>query len=352
MEVFENHLIAPYTTINLGGEARFFCNCNSEEDLRNCVKFSKENNYRLKIIAGGSNVIFPDEGFRGVVAKIEGEDIKIIKEAKEFVLVETWAGTDWDNFVKWSIENSFSGIECMSGIPGSCGATVIQNVGAYGQEISNVINEVITFDIESGKNRIFKNEDCKFGYRTSVFKNVYKGKVIITKVVFRLSRNTIDDYSYPDLKNEITKYKEYSNFSRIEKLKFIRNAVYKIRKSKSMIYDKNDPYSISCGSFFLNPILNREEFEKFYSLAKEKKLDPPYFKVNTNYKIPAAYLIEKSGFYKGYIKNGAGISKKHSLALVNFGCSTESLLNLANDIKDKVKNEFGISLEIEPDIIK
>lgn len=353
MEIFKNHLIAPYTTINLGGEAELFSICYSEKDLMECVRLATEKKKSIKIISGGSNVIFPDEGFKGMVIKLSGKKINVIEDKIDSVFVNTWAGTEWDSFVEWSVDNELSGIECLSGIPGSCGATVIQNVGAYGQEVCNVIKEVIAFDIDKGEYKNIKNKDCEFGYRTSVFKNkAYRNRYIIVNVVFELSKSQIENYSYPDLKNEIKKNKKYNKYSRLEKLKFVRDAVIKIRRSKSMIYDKSDPDSISCGSFFLNPILNQEQFQNFYRLSKEKNLNPPFFKMDDNYKIPAAFLIESSGFYKGYIKDGAGISKKHSLALVNYGCTAKSLLNLAEEIREKVKNNFGIILQIEPDVVK
>lgn len=353
MEIFKNHLIAPYTTINLGGEAELFCVCYNEQDLIECIKLAKEGKKSIKIISGGSNVIFPDEKFEGIVIKLSGEKINIIEDKTDSIVVDVWAGMEWDSFIKWSIENGFSGIECLSGIPGSCGATVIQNIGAYGQEVGNVIKEVIVYDIDRGEYKNIKNKDCEFEYRTSIFKNkTYKNRYIIVNVLFELSKSQIENYSYPDLRNEIEKNKKYNKYSRLEKLKFVREMVIKIRRNKSMIYDKTDPDSISCGSFFLNPILNQEQFQKFYKLSKEKNLNPPFFKIDHNYKIPAAFLIESSGFYKGYMKEGAGISKKHCLALVNYGCTAKSLLNLAEEIREKVKSNFGIILQIEPDIVK
>lgn len=351
MEIFENHLIAPYTTINLGGRAKIFCVCHNEDDVKECLTISFDKKYPVKVISGGSNIIFPDEGYDGIIMKISGEKITVVEDNKENQIVEVWAGTEWDKFVKWSIDNSLSGIECLSGIPGSCGATAIQNVGAYGQEVNSVIKKVVAFDFANNEYKIFKNADCEFGYRTSVFKKDYKNKLIILKVYFELSKNKIYDYTYPDLKKEIEKCEDYNKFNRLEKLKFIRNSIYKIRKNKSMIYDKSDPDSISCGSFFLNPVLTQEQFKRFYNLSQKKNLNPPYFKINSNYKIPAAFLIENSGFYRGYIKNGAGISKKHSLALVNYGCETKSLLKLVEEIKERVKCIFGITLEIEPEIV-
>lgn len=351
MRIYENESIAPYTTINLGGKARFFCICDNEDELKKCIDFAKENNYSFKVISGGSNVVFPDDGYNGLIIQLSGEKISVIEDSDLNQTIEVWAGTKLDDFIKWSIENSLSGIECLSGIPGSIGATPIQNVGAYGQQIGEVIKSVIAYDFNNNSYINFKNDECKFNYRTSIFKKNYKNNLIITKILIELSKRDIDNYSYKDLIKEIEKCNGYNNLRRKEKLNFIRNTICKIRKNKSMIYDKSDPDSISCGSFFLNPHLNESEFKKFYKLAKEKNLDPPYLKDNSGYKISAAYLIENSGFHKGYIKNGAGISKKHSLALVNYGCDTKTLLKLAEEIRINVKNNFGITLDIEPDII-
>lgn len=351
MNILENIKISEYTTINLGGRAKYFCVCYNEDDVKKCLTLAQEKKLPVKIIAGGSNVIFSDKGYGGLILKLEGEKIKVIEDNTESQHILVWAGTNWDNFVKWSIDNNLSGIECLSCIPGSCGATPIQNVGAYGQEVSSAIKKVIALDIENFSYVEFNNSDCEFGYRTSIFKKKYKNKLIILNILFELSKNKIDKYLYPDLQNKINKCHEFEKFDRKKKLAFIREIVYKIRKSKSMIYDKSDPDSISCGSFFLNPVLNEGEFKNFMNLAKSKNLDPPCFKIDSGYKISAAYLIENSEFQKGFIKEGAGISKKHSLALVNYGCDTKSLLNLAKAIQDSVRNNFGITLEFEPDII-
>jgi len=351
-DIKENILIAPHTTINLGGYAKYYTECNSQTGIIDSVLYSKTKNINYIIIGGGSNVVFPDEGYNGVVIKLTDDKIDIIDETDTKILIKVWAGTNWDFFTEWSVKNKFQGVECLSGIPGATGATPIQNVGAYGQEVSGTISKV-TFLNKDLKEITLSNSQCKFSYRNSVFKSELKNSFIITDVFFKLSKINEPDIKYSDIISLINESPDYNSFlRREERLSFIRNNVIKIRRSKSMVYDKNDSESNSCGSFFTNPVLDFEKFNNVTLKFKELGFDLPFYKSENNYKISAAFLIEKAGFYKGFSKGNARISKKHTLALVNRNGTTRELLNLADEIKQTVLDKFSIELEIEPSIIK
>jgi UDP-N-acetylmuramate dehydrogenase len=352
-EMKNNILLAPHTTINLGGEARYFCECLNENELTECLHFAQDNNLRFAVIGGGSNVIFPDEGFDGLVIKLAGENIEVTDETDSKVLIKVWAGTNWDKFVEWSVNNGYQGIECLSGIPGSTGATPIQNVGAYGQEVSDTIINVGCINKTNFEQITFSNSQCRFGYRDSIFKNELRDNYILNYVIFKLSKVNDPEIKYYDLIDEINNSPEYNTLLKREsKLIFVRDKIIGIRKRKSMVQDETDSESKSCGSFFTNPVLDFDEFNEVTGKIREHGLDMPFYKSKDKFKIPAAFLIEKAGFEKGYSKGRAGISRNHTLALVNRGGTTKELLALAEEIKNTVFGKFGIKLNIEPFIIK
>jgi len=352
-EIKNNILIAPHTTINLGGTAKYFCECRNENELSGSLKYAFENKLQFVLIGGGSNVIFPDGKFDGLVIKLTGENIKLTDESESEVLIKVWAGTGWDKFVEWSVYKGYQGIECLSGIPGSTGATPVQNVGAYGQEVGSSIANVICIDKSYFKEHVFANKQCKFGYRDSIFKNEYYGKYIIIYIEFRLSKINEPEIKYADLAKETENSSEYNKLLKREaRLAFIRNKVIEIRRRKSMVADESDSESKSCGSFFTNPVLTYEEFEKISRKITELGYDMPFYKSGDKYKIPAAYLIEKAGFEKGYTKGNVGISRSHTLALVNRGGTSKELLKLAEEIRNIVFDRFGVNLDYEPFIIK
>ncbi len=362
----ENISLSDYTTIKLGGKARYFCDCIDEEEIIACLNFISENKLKYQILGGGSNIIFPDEGFDGLILKTAMKNISLTgKGGSNEVEVIAEAGVNWDDFVRFCVAQGFAGIECLSGIPGTAGATPIQNVGAYGQDVSQVIKEVSAIEIDTLNKVKFSNADCHFGYRESKFKSEDSNKYIITEVKFVLKRIGEPLIQYPDLikslndnnyvlSNDDVKYYFKDIKDSKEKLKIIRDAIIEIRKRKGMVTDKNDPDSISCGSFFTNPILSGEEFKAFKNNLVKKEINDieiPHFKTLKGIKVPAAWLIENAGFKKGYRKNGAGISSKHTLALINCGGKTKNVIELANEICGKVFELFGIKLETEPQII-
>lgn len=354
--VKENILLSEYTTIKLGGAAKYFIECDSEDSVKDALKFAKEKKCRLQVLAGGSNIVFSDEGFDGLILKMSIKVVSLTK-SKESCFITSGAGEIWDDFVKFSIENEFTGAECLSGIPGSVGATPVQNVGAYGQEVSEIIHSLKAIDKESLEVINFSGEECRFGYRDSRFKSADKDKYIILEVVFKMNANKEPEIRYPELKNYLESLEKFSALSdRKEKLNFIRNAVLTLRQKKSMIIDSNDPNSVSCGSFFTNPVLDVPEFEEFRTKCEVMKLSPPFYKTTVSgierMKIPAAWLVEQSGFVKGFKAKGAGISSSHSLAIINTGGKTSDVLSLSGEIMRKVKEKFGITLTPEPVIVK
>ncbi len=345
--------LSELTTIKLGGNAKLFCNCNTIDEIKACLIYAKTGNLPVQVIGGGSNIIFSDEGFNGIVIKIDTKGIKFKELEKDLIEITAGAGENWDDLVKLCIDNNLAGVECLSGIPGCVGAAPIQNVGAYGQEVSDTIVSVEAIDRLTLKIVEFTNEECKFSYRQSRFKNKDTDKYIITKVTYRLKKFAESKIKYPELKKYLdrnTKWDALKNSK--EKLSVIRSSVINIRKSKSMVIDSNDPNTVSCGSFFLNPVLTEEEFRELEKTCSKNNLNIPSYKTDQGIKIPAAWLVENAGFHKGYRKGGVGISTKHSLALINCGGSAKELLELSDKIEDDVYKKFGVKLRKEPEIIK
>jgi UDP-N-acetylmuramate dehydrogenase len=338
--------LAPFTTLGLGGHARYFIPVYSIEDLREALAWARSKSHPFYVLGGGSNTIFCDAGFDGVVIHIRIRGCE--RSGSELTI---GAGEVWDAVVIRSIESGLSGIECLSGIPGLAGATPVQNVGAYGQEVASTIVSVTGLNSETGELQTMKNGDCGFSYRNSVFKKGYP--LIITEIVFRLSE--IDPQpEYPELKEaferNIETFIEKGNRDpdRPERLQLLRSTVLSIRRRKSMLIDPEDPDSKSAGSFFTNPVLDQAQYDEFRRRAACLGLKPPVFRSGEMIKLSAAWLVENSGFARGYTENGAGISKAHALALVNRGGTTEALLDLAGKITRSVRERFGIELEREP----
>lgn len=347
INISENISLNKFTSIKLGGKAKLFYECKTEKDLIECLDYAKKNNLKIQILGGGSNIIFSDDGFDGLVIKIDLKGIRIHNDFKDNVIIKVSAGEEWDDFVKYCMENKFTGVECLSGIPGSVGATPIQNVGAYGQEVKDTIIFVKAIDRESLKSIMFSNEDCLFGYRTSRFKTIDKDKYIVTEVLLKLKKDGEPEIKYPELEKYLKSKSEKKYF-----LEDVRNAVIELRKKKAMVIDENEPDSISCGSFFVNPVVSEKVYEEMYQKAGFDKDVIPHWEVDGGVKLSAAWIIENAGFKKGYTKNGAGISNKHSLALVNRSGTTKDILKLAEEIQTKIFNKFGIVLVLEPIIVQ
>ena len=348
MKLEKSIQLSKLTTICLGGRAEYFVSAQNIKEIEEAIQFSQEQNLKLIVLGGGSNVIFPDENLKALILKIDLKGVKFINKDNK-VVAKVAAGENWDNFVLQAIEKGLSGVESLSGIPGSVGATPMQNVGAYGQEVANTITKVCAINKTTLKQVEFSKKECDFSYRSSRFKTYDKDKYIITKVEFVLDKINQPKIYYPELTRAIEKENVKDSGSRMEILQKIRQKVLELRKNKSMVIDKNDPNSKSCGSFFTNPIVSNQIFEKI----KKDYPQIPSFPENKKIKIPAAWLIEQSGFKKGHKHKGVGISTNHSLAIINTGSGkADEVKDLAAKIQKAVKNKFGLILTPEPVIIE
>jgi len=327
--------LAPFTTLGIGGPARLFARVTTVDDLREALTSSE----RIFILGGGSNLLISDAGFDGLVIRI---DLRGIDFRDDLAIVA--AGEPWDDFVAMAVDRGLAGIECLSGIPGLTGATPIQNVGAYGQDVSETIDRVEALDRTTGAIIAFTNEQCRFGYRSSLFKNVEKDRYIILSVTFRLKPGGEAAVRYPELR----KYLE-EEATPLSDLKRVRDAVIAIRKRKGMVLDPADPDTRSDGSFFMNPVITAAEYEAF---AKVAPTAPHYPATDGSVKLSAAWLIEHAGFGKGFVHGNVGLSSKHTLAIINRGGgSAAEVLELVRMIQDRVRTAFAVDIHPEPTFV-
>jgi UDP-N-acetylmuramate dehydrogenase len=344
----ENVPLAPFTTLQVGGPARYFASAQNENELFEALAFAGESGIPTFILGGGSNVLVADEGFPGLVLQVAMKGV----EWSSAGVVTACAGEDWDEFVSLCVERGLAGIECLSGIPGLVGGTPVQNVGAYGQEVSETISSVRVYDRASGRIVDVRNEGCGFAYRASIFNTVERERYIVLAVTFVLNIDGDPAIRYPDLE------KIFIGSATRPGLKDVREAVRSIRARKAMLLVPGDPDCRSAGSFFKNPVVGAAFFEQMTEEARAQNtiaIDqevPHYSVVDGRVKVPAAWLIEQAGFQKGYSRGRAGISSRHSLAIINRGGATASeILGLANEIQDRVQLKFGILLQPEPVLI-
>lgn len=341
LEIQENVPLASLTTLGIGGPARYFAQVRSVSDIAEAVTWTKDRRLPLFILGGGSNLLVSDQGFPGLVLKIQLSGILPYCDGK----FAAQAGTDWDSMVAVAVADGFAGIECLSGIPGTVGGTPVQNVGAYGQEVSETITEVEAFDLQTLSRRSFTNAECGFGYRSSIFNTTERGRWVILLVTFELNRGGAPKITYRDLKEY---FASRNNFS--PTLQQARDAVREIRRSKAMLIVPGDEDARSAGSFFKNPILAPDDYKRLIELAdKRGERVPSYPAPGQNFKVPAAWLVEHSGFAKGATRGPVGISRKHALAIVNRGGATAAdVIRLKNEIQQKVRDTFGVELIPEP----
>lgn len=345
--------LSPLTTIKLGGKARFFMSCWTVDQLQEALRIATHQRLRVHVLGGGSNVVFADEGFNGLVLRVGLKGVSLRDEG-ESVVVTAAAGEEWDPFVKQCIGKGLGGVECLSGIPGLVGATPIQNVGAYGQEVTDTIQSVQAIDRRTLAPVTFSNQECHFAYRQSRFKSGDNDKYIITEVTFRLRKNGRPEIRYPELAKLIASSTDLAILPLGEPvLRAVREAVLTLRRRKSMVLDPADPHSRSVGSFFTNPVLSKEQFSHVQLRWKQmgNHNAVPTFPSGENLKVPAAWLVENAGFTKGFRFGGVGVSQNHSLALVNYTGTSRELLELAARIQRAVYERFGTMLEREPVIV-
>jgi UDP-N-acetylmuramate dehydrogenase len=340
--------LAPRTTLGIGGLARRFVRIWEAVELAEALASADALGEPVLVLGGGSNLVISDQGWPGLVIAIDMFEIAIqgYTDRGAFAIVNVGAGVSWDTFVAKMVDTGFAGIECMSGIPGRVGATPMQNVGAYGQEVSDTITRVRAFDRETREVVDLAPEDCHFAYRSSMFKG--NDRWIILEVAFRLARQpTSMPLRYPELARALG-IEEGGTAS----LADVRRTVIELRRRKGMVVDPNDPDSRSAGSFFMNPILDDDALVKVKARLPPGTVMPMFPAGNGMTKLSAGWLIEQAGFTKGMARGNAGISTKHALALVNRGGATAGeLMALAREIQDGVRSKLGVELQPEPVIV-
>lgn len=337
MKLFENYSLKDFNTFHIDVKAEKFIEIESSAELLEFVKNFETNSKKILVLGGGSNILFTKD-FDGIILHPTFRNLQKISEDDKSVIIEVDAGMNWDDLVKYAVENNFGGIENLALIPGTVGAAPIQNIGAYEQELKDTLVQVDYFDLSEKKLKILNDAQCKFGYRDSIFKNELKNKFIITNVTLRLKKNPEPNVNYGNVKNELIK----SGITN-PTIADVSNIIRKIRTEKLP-----DPAKIgNAGSFFKNPFVDEVTFEKI----KNEFLDVPSFKQEGKIKIPAAWLIEKSGL-KGFRKENVGTYPYQPLVIVNYGAATgKEILDFAMLISQTVKNKFNIELEPEVNII-
>lgn len=341
--------LAPRTTLRLGGSARYFWSVSSAEEAAEALRWARANRQPVQVLGGGSNTIFPDDGFPGLVLHVGLGGVRF-GEGDGEVLVDAGAGENWDDLVEECVERGLTGIECLSGIPGTVGAAPIQNVGAYGQELSETLVHVECLDRSTLDRRRIPADACGFAYRWSRFKGGDRRRFVILGIRLRLARGDRPRIRYEELGEEVERRGSLEGVAPGEAVRRVREAVLALRRRKSMVVREDDPDSRSAGSFFLNPVLSDEEYRELERRWASAGGDAPIpsYPADGGRKVPAAWLVEKAGFEKGHRHGGVGLSRSHALALVNRDGTTGELLELAEEIRRAVEDRFGVQLEREP----
>jgi UDP-N-acetylmuramate dehydrogenase len=332
--------LAEWCTLGVGGAARWFYEAANERAVIDALAWARERGVRVHILGGGSNVVFADEGFDGLVLRVNVRGV-VAKESNGRMIFCAGAGDAWDPLVALTIESECSGLECLSGIPGLVGGTPIQNVGAYGQEVSDVITSVHVVDRQTHALATLSKAECLFGYRTSRFKGADQDRFVVTRVEFSLARGGPATVSYADV---VTYFQATGNAS--PSLPQVRTAILQIRGRKGMVIEAGNPANCSVGSFFVNPVVTRAHFTRLLADATSM---PHYIVGDDAVKIPAAWLIERAGFAKGFTRGDVAVSPFQAQAIINRGGATAAdVLHLASDIKHAVWKRFEIALRPEP----
>jgi len=335
MRKLKNFKLSDHTSLRVGGLALNVCEIQSPSDIQEFVH--EYGNQEFFVLGGGSNIVAPDHEIKTPIAYMQLVNSST-KTDGDFVEITAGAGMNWDDFVADAVDQGLAGVETLSGIPGTVGASPIQNIGAYGSEVKTSIKSLQIVDGSTGKSRILSNEELKFSYRYSMLKDL-SSRFIIENVTFKLKR---------EKNSKITNYPQVAESLGINPgesvpIKELRKVIIEIRKSKGMVLNPNDHDTFSVGSFFINPVMTKE-------LVPTNA--PMYEHESGKVKTSAAWLIEQSGFEKGFRHGGAMISSKHTLAISNSGNATaEDVIELSNRIKSGVKQKFGIELNIEPKIL-
>ncbi|MGC8548405.1 MAG: UDP-N-acetylmuramate dehydrogenase [Acidobacteriaceae bacterium] len=331
--------LAPFTTFQIGGPARWFVQATTEKEIAEGVEFAHECGLPFFVLGGGSNLLVRDSGFPGLVIYV---CLKGIDQKGD--CFEVAAGESWDAFVSYAVERNYAGIECLAGIPGTVGATPVQNVGAYGQEVAETIVCLRAWDTKTSKVVELAAADCGFAYRQSIFNAAARGRYIVTSVTYRLRAAGEPNLGYADLRRRFPAGSKPA-------LKDVSEAVREIRHGKGMLIVEGEPDCRSAGSFFKNPVVDTADYARIASQSTGPV--PSYPTGEGRVKLAAAWLVEQAGFPRGYTMGRAGISSRHTLALINRGGATaEDVLALAGRIRAKVREQFGIELAMEPVVLE
>jgi UDP-N-acetylmuramate dehydrogenase len=332
----------------VGGPARFLAQAESENDVIEALAWADARALPVTVLGGGSNLLIADRGLPGLALAVRLRGVAMDDRDDLGVAIEVAAGEPWDPFVELAVSRGLAGIECLSGIPGDVGATPIQNVGAYGQEVCETVMSVHMIDRSSRAPVVFDNAACGFGYRDSVFKRHAKDRFVVTRVRFALRRDGAPTLRYPELRAHLGADERPS-------LAAVRAAVLELRRRKSMLFDLDDENGRSAGSFFMNPVLDRHSFTgalariESAGVLRSGETVPHYPAADGAVKLSAAWLIERAGFAKGTCEGRVGLSTRHTLAIVNKGGATAAeIVAFARRVRSGVRTRFGVTLQPEP----
>ncbi|MCK5917966.1 MAG: UDP-N-acetylmuramate dehydrogenase [Cocleimonas sp.] len=335
MNIQKNHSLKKHNSFAIEAKSRYFCQIESEDHIDSLLEWQQHSDLPLLLLGGGSNILFIND-YQGMTALINTKGITIVGEDSDFTYIKVNAGENWHQFVRWTVENNYAGLENLSLIPGTVGAAPMQNIGAYGVELADLLHELKAIELTTGKSKTFTQKECFFSYRDSFFKSSAFGKYLIQSITIKSPKKPHWNINYEGVKNSL----EGKTIS----AKTISNSIIALRQSKLP-----DPFVIgNAGSFFKNPLLNKEKWQTLKELHPNL---PGYPQTDDSIKISAAWLIDKCG-WKGKRQGNAGVYKKHALVLVNHGGATgKEIWGIANDIINTVNDKFGIELEAEPRII-
>ncbi len=343
MKIQENIPLAPYTTLQVGGSARYFAEPADEDEIVEALGWARARSLPLFVLGGGSNLLVSDAGFDGLVLHMTLAGIEAHERDGRRVY-SVGAGVDWDTFVARAVGDNCAGVECLSGIPGSVGGTPVQNVGAYGQDVSESITRVCAIDATTLERVEFDREACGFRYRQSRFNGNDLGRYILTRVDFSLQPGGAPKIAYAELQRHCNTQPDGAATPTLSQT---REAVLQIRRTKGMVLDEHDADSRSAGSFFKNPVVSLAEYER---IAAASSVAVPHFEAGAGQvKLAAAWLIEQAGIAKGFTLGPAAISSKHTLALVNLGgAMAADILRLKDLVQQRVRQRFSVELQPEP----
>ena len=334
--------LAPHCTLGIGGPARFFVEADDEQTVLAAFDWAKRRGLRFLVLGGGSNLLVADAGVDALVVKTALRGISII-EAQKMVEVTAAAGEPWDDVVRLTVARGWAGLECLSGIPGLVGATPIQNVGAYGQDVSDTAVSVRVFDTRTADVTDLPSAGCGFRYRDSAFKSGEPGRYVVLAVRYRLVPGGPPTLRYAEVAGHVA-----ARGIGAPTVSDIRESVLAIRRSKSMVIEPGDPNRRSCGSFFTNPVLSQDEARRIDEIVGDASM-PRWMQPDGSVKLSAAWLIERAGFVRGTRDGAVGLSSRHTLAIVaHDGARASDVLRFARRLQGAVKTRFGATLTPEP----